>query len=56
MIPPLLFLVAMTILIIAVGTDSSVRILAAMVIGAISFPTAIWMIMSLKTRLGGRRA
>ncbi|WMM33444.1 DUF2812 domain-containing protein [Shouchella clausii] len=56
MIPPLLFLVAMTTLIIAVGTDSSVRLLAYIVIGAISFPTAIWMIMSLKTRLGGKRA
>lgn len=55
MIPPLLFLVAMTTLIIAVGTDSSVRLLAYIVIGAISFPTAIWMIMSLKHKLGGKR-
>lgn len=56
MIPPLLFLIAMTTLIIAVGTDSSVRLLAYIVIGAISFPTAIWIIMSLKHRLGGKRA
>ncbi|GIN13219.1 hypothetical protein J26TS2_30860 [Shouchella clausii] len=56
MVPPLLFLVAMTTLIIATGTDSPVRLLAYIVIGAIAFPTAIWMIMSLKHRLGGRRA
>lgn len=55
MIPPLLFLVAVIIL-VASDSGRSVRILAAMVIGAISFPTAIWMIMSLKTRLGGKRA
>ncbi|MGN7284368.1 DUF2812 domain-containing protein [Shouchella rhizosphaerae] len=55
MIPPLLFLVAVIIL-VASDSGRSVRILAAMVIGAISFPTAIWMIMSLKHRLGGRRA
>lgn len=55
MIPPLLFLVAVIIL-VASDSGRSVRILAAMVIGAISFPTAIWMIMSLKHRLGGKRA
>lgn len=55
MIPPLLFLVAVIIL-VASDSGRSVRLLAYIVIGAISFPTAIWMIMSLKTRLGGKRA
>lgn len=55
MIPPLLFLVAVIIL-VASDSGSSVRLLAYIVIGVISFPTAIWMIMSLKTRLGGKRA
>ncbi|RAS91778.1 hypothetical protein A3863_04675 [Priestia endophytica] len=53
-IPVLLFLVAVFILLYVDG--SAVNILAYMVIGAISLPTAIWVIMSLYHKIGGKKA
>lgn len=55
-IPFLFFLIAITILLFVDRSASSVYILAYMVIGAIAFPTAIWVIMSLYHKIVGERA
>ncbi|MFC7679648.1 DUF2812 domain-containing protein [Paenibacillus sp. GCM10028914] len=54
-IPFLLFLAAVIILLFAVDTDRAVYILLSMIVGAIVFPTAIWMILSLYHKLGGKK-
>ncbi|WP_243526729.1 DUF2812 domain-containing protein [Bacillus pseudomycoides] len=55
-IPFFLFLIAIIILLFVDGSDSVVRLLASMAIGAIALPTAIWVIMSLYHKMGGKRA
>lgn len=55
-IPFFLFLIAIITLLFVDGSDSVVRLLASMVIGAIALPTAIWAIMSLYHKMGGKRA
>lgn len=55
-IPFLLFLIAVTILLLIDSSDSTVRIIAYMVIGAVALPTAIWVIMSLYHKIEGKRA
>lgn len=52
-IPFLLFLIAVSIFLFV---DGSSAILAAMIIGAIAFPTAIWVIMSLYQKMARKRA
>ena len=37
------------------GTGTTVKILFSMIIGAIALPTAIWLIMSLYHKVGGKR-
>ncbi|WHY77260.1 DUF2812 domain-containing protein [Neobacillus sp. WH10] len=53
-IPVLLFLIAVFILLYVDG--SAVNILISMIIGAIALPTAIWVIMSLYNKMGGKKA
>ncbi|MEI4803998.1 DUF2812 domain-containing protein [Bacillus sp. NPDC077411] len=55
-IPFFLFLIAIITLLFVDGSDNVVRLLASMVIGAIALPTAIWVIMSLYHKMGGKRA
>ncbi|SFJ98413.1 MULTISPECIES: DUF2812 domain-containing protein [unclassified Bacillus (in: firmicutes)] len=55
-IPFFLFLIAIITLLFVDGSDSVVRLLASMAIGAIALPTAIWVIMSLYHKMGGNRA
>lgn len=55
-IPFFLFLIAVIILLFVDDSDSAVRLLAFMVIGAVALPTAIWVIMSLYHKMGGKRA
>lgn len=55
-IPFLLFIIAVIILLFVDGSDSAVRILASMVVGAVALPTAIWIIMSLYHKIRGERA
>ena len=49
----LLLTVVITLLVIG-GTGTTVKILIFMIIGAIALPTAIWVIMSLYHKMGGR--
>ncbi|WP_353626052.1 hypothetical protein [Bacillus sp. JCM 19041] len=51
-----LLLVSVIILLVFSESGSPLRILASMVIGAIVFPTAIWLIMSLSIRWGEKSA
>lgn len=53
-IPFLLVLIAVIILLFVDG--SAVYTLASMVIGAIALPTAVWVIMSLYHKMGGKSA
>ena len=47
-IAPFLFLTIMIIILLFVrGTGTTIRILASMVIGGITFPTAVWIVMAL---------
>ncbi|MGG3523035.1 DUF2812 domain-containing protein [Bacillus pseudomycoides] len=55
-IPFFLFLIAIITLLFVDGSDSVVRLLASMAIGAIALPTAICVIMSLYHKMGGKRA
>ncbi|MEG0261228.1 MAG: hypothetical protein RR651_15280 [Lysinibacillus sp.] len=54
MIPFLLCLIAVYIIVFVDG--SAVYTLSSMAIGAIVFPTAIWVIMSLYHKIGRKRA
>ncbi|CAM3184623.1 DUF2812 domain-containing protein [Filibacter tadaridae] len=54
-IPFILLLIAIIILFFVDGTGITVNILTAMMIGAVAFPTAIWVIMSLYHKVGGKR-
>ena len=51
----LLLTVVITILVIG-GTGTTVEILISMIIGAITLPTVIWVIMSLYHKMGGKSA
>ena len=51
----LLLTVVITLLVIG-GTGTTVEILISMIIGAIALPTAIWVIMSLYHKMGGKSA
>lgn len=53
-LPFLLFIIAVIILLFVDG--NTVYTLASMVIGAIALPTAIWVIMSLYHKMGGKKA
>lgn len=52
----LLLLFAVIILLVNGGTETTVKILIYMMIGAIAFPTAIWIIMSLYHKIGEKRS
>lgn len=54
-IPFLFLLLAVIILLFFDGVDSAVRLLAYMVIGAVSLPTAIWIITTLYYKFGWKR-
>ncbi|PAV31491.1 hypothetical protein CIL05_02215 [Virgibacillus profundi] len=54
-IPFLFLLIAVIILLFGVGTGATVDILTSMMIGGIALPTAIWLIMSLYHKIGGKR-
>lgn len=54
-IPFLLLLIATIILLFVDGTGITVNILTSMIIGAIAFPTAIWIFMSLYYKVVGKR-
>ena len=55
-IPFLFILIVVIILLFVNDSDRLVHLLAYMVIGAIAFPTAIWVIMSLYHKMAGKRA
>lgn len=51
----LLLLTGVIILLVNGGIGTTVKILIAMMIGAIALPTAIWVIMSLYHKVGGKQ-
>lgn len=51
--PYFLLFIAVIILFVTEGSDSAISLLAYMVIGAVAFPTAIWVILSLYHKMGG---
>ena len=53
---PFLLLFVAIILLFVVDSTRAVHIILSMVIGAIVFPTAIWMILSLYHKLAGKKA
>lgn len=54
-ISPLLFLLSVLILLFMYVSDHVVQIFTSMAIGGIALPTAIWVIMSLYHKVGGKR-
>lgn len=53
--PAFLLLITVIILLFVRGTGTTIDIVTSMVIGAIVFPVAIWMIMSLYYKINGKR-
>ncbi|MCM3762889.1 DUF2812 domain-containing protein [Alkalihalobacillus oceani] len=56
MVPFLLFILAVMVVAFVDGSRSALHLLAYMVIGAVAFPTAIWVVMSLYHKVKGKRA
>ncbi|WP_428912160.1 DUF2812 domain-containing protein [Niallia sp. Krafla_26] len=55
LIPFLLLIIAIIMLLFFYGTNNSVGLLTSMIIGGIALPTAIWVVMSLYHKVGGKR-
>ncbi len=55
MIPYLLLFIAVMILFVTDRSDSAIRLFAYMIVGAVAFPTAIWMIVSVYHKMGEKR-